>query len=43
MSVADTYNNMGAAYLTQGDYEKALFHFQSALDITIKSLGGAHV
>ena len=43
MSVAGTYNNMGNVYESLGDYEKALFHFQNALDIKIKSLGGAHV
>ena len=42
-SVAGTYVNMGNVYQTQGDYEKALFHYQNALDIQIKSLGGAHV
>ena len=42
VSVAETYNNMGNVYQAQGDYEKALFHYQNALDIKIKSLGGAH-
>ena len=35
--------NMGIVFRKQGDYEKALFHYQNALDIQIKSLGGAHV
>ena len=43
MSVADTCNNMGIVFEKLGDYEKALFHHQNALDIKIKSLGGAHV
>ena len=43
MSVANTYNNMGIVFQKLGDYEKALFHYQNALDIKLKSLGGAHI
>ena len=41
VSVATTYNNMGAVFDELGDYEKALFHYQKALDIKIQSHGGA--
>ena len=43
MSVADTYGNMGIVYRKQGDYERALFHYQNALEIFKKSLGDSHV
>ena len=33
---------MGIVFEKLGDYEKALFHHQNALDIKIKSLGKAH-
>ena len=33
---------MGKVFKELGDYEKALFHYQKALEIKIKSLGGAH-
>ena len=43
MSVADTYGNMGIVYRKQGDYERALFHYQNALEIYKKSVGDCHV
>ena len=33
---------MGKVFKELGDYEKALFHYQKALQIKIKSLGGDH-
>ena len=40
----DTYNNMGIVFKELGDYEKAFSLPEgTALDIKIKSLGGAHV
>ena len=40
--MADTYVNMGNVFQTQGDYEKALFYHQNALEIYKKSLGDCH-
>ena len=43
MSVAATEKNIGNVLSQKGDYENALLRYQKALDIEIKSLGGAHV
>jgi hypothetical protein len=42
VSVAETHGNMGNVYNSLGDYEKALFHFNTALPILIWQLGNAH-
>jgi tetratricopeptide (TPR) repeat protein len=35
--------NIGTIYLSLGDYEKALFHFNTALPVLESQLGSAHV
>ena len=42
VSVADTHNNIGEVYGHQGDYEKAMFHYNSAISIYRPALGDSH-
>ena len=42
-SVANTHNNIAEVYREQGDYEKAMFHYNLALSIYRPSLGDSHV
>ena len=41
-STATSYNNIGAVYKNQGDYEKALAEYRKGLEIQLKVLGHNH-
>ena len=41
--MADTYNNIGEMYRSQGHYERALEYNQKSLDIKIKVVGHDHI
>ncbi|XP_028403178.1 uncharacterized protein LOC114525918 isoform X1 [Dendronephthya gigantea] len=43
VSVATTYNNLGAVYSDKGELEKASFYYQHALKIQLKQLKPNHV
>ena len=41
-SVADSYNNIGLVYASQGHYKEALEHYQKGLRLRIAALGEQH-
>ena len=40
--MADSYNNLGLVYGSQGDYHKAIEHHTKSLSIRLKTLGAEH-
>ena len=42
MCIRDRYNNIGEVYRSLGDFEKALFHHEKALEIRTRVVGQDH-